>query len=173
MEPDGSREMTIPLQYQGEGQFTAPRGFAKRCDKEFVIGETLPWGVVHERSSKSHAHYFAQVHDAWANLPERLAADFPSAKHLRKWVLIKAGYCDVTKIVCGDNAQAIAACALMQGMDTYAICSVEDCVVTVWRAHSQAHRAMPAKVFQASKDAVFAEISKLIGADVMQAGEAA
>lgn len=65
----------LPLQYQGEGQFTAPRGFKALCDKDLVIGETLRWEICHERSAKSHAHYFAVIGDAWANLPEGLAMD--------------------------------------------------------------------------------------------------
>lgn len=162
----------IPLQYQGEGHFQAPRGFTKRCDKDFVIGETHPWEIMPERSMKSHAHYFALVNEAWANLPEALASDFPSAEHLRKHAMIKAGYCDMTRVVCADNAGAVAAAALMQSMDTYALCEVSGRVVTVWRAKSQAIRSMGAKVFQESKDKVLTEIGKIIGADVAQ-GEAA
>lgn len=163
----------IPLQYQGDGSFLAPRGFWKRCDKEYVIGETLTWEVVKARSEASHKHFFACVHDAWSNLPETMAAEFPSSEHLRKWALCKAGFCNMTKIVCADNAAAIAAGALMQAMDTYAICEVSGRVITVFRAKSQSSRAMGAKDFQDSKEAVLGEISKLIGADAAQAGLAA
>lgn len=163
----------LPLQYQGEGQFTVPAGFVARCDKELVIGETLRWGIIHERSAKSHAHYFAVIADAWANLPERLAMEFPSAKHLRKHALIKAGYCTMTRVVCRTNEDAVAACALMKGMDSYSICDVSGSVVTVYRAQSQSFRAMGAKVFQDSKEKVIAVISEIIGGDATQAGEAA
>jgi hypothetical protein len=165
--------MMLPLQYQGEGQFTAPRGFKALCDKDLVIGETLRWEICHERSAKSHAHYFAVIGDAWANLPEGLAMDFPSAEHLRKHALIKAGYCTMTRIVCRTNEDAVAACALMKGMDGYSICDVSGTVVTVYQAQSQSRRAMGAKVFQESKDKVIAVISEIIGADATQAGEAA
>ena len=165
--------MMLPLQYQGEGQFIAPRGFVARCDKELVIGEVLSWEICHERSAKSHAHYFATVGDAWANLPETLAMDFPSAEHLRKHALIKAGFCTVAKMVFGDDAEALRTCHILRGMDSYAICEVSGRVVTVYRAQSQSVRAMGAKAFQDSKDKVLAVISQIIGADATQAGKAA
>ena len=65
-----------------------------------------------------------------------------------------------------DTATAIAAAALMQAMDTYAICQVEGRTVTVWRATSQSVRAMGAKEFAESKNKVLDFISQLIGADV-------
>lgn len=163
----------LALTYLGEGQFQAPRGFAKRCDKELVIGETLRWEVVHERSMASHRHYHAVIADAWANLPEAMTSDMPSPEHLRKHCLIKAGYCDMTKLVCGDNAEAIRAALLMKAMDTYSICEVSGCVVTVYRAKSQSIRAMGKAEFQKSKDAVLVEIGKLIGADPAELGKAA
>lgn len=163
----------IPLQYQGEGQFTTPRGFAKRCDSELVIGETLQWEQVSDRSAASHKHYFATIADAWGNLPEALAADFPSPEHLRKHALIKAGYCDMTRLSFRSNADAIAGCAIISKLDTYSICEVSGAVVTVYRAKSQNMRAMGKKVFQESKDAVLTAISQIIGADATQAGMAA
>lgn len=163
----------VPLTYMGDGQFQAPRGFVARCDKDLVIGETLHWEISHERSAKSHAHYFATIHDAWANLPERLAMDFPSSEHMRKHALIKAGFCTMTKLVFRTNADAITGSATMAAMDTYAICDVTGNVVTVYRAQSQSVRAMGAKTFQDSKDKVLAVISEIIGADATQAGQAA
>jgi hypothetical protein len=163
----------IPLQYQGEGLFQAPRGFAKRCDKDFVIGETLTWDQHKPRSADSHKHYFAVIADAWGNLPETLAMDFPSSEHLRKYALIKCGYCDKAEIIVADNSTAITTAALMKSMDTYAICEVKGRVVTLWRAQSQSMKTMGNKTFQESKTKVLDVISQLIGADATQAGMAA
>lgn len=165
--------MLAPLQYLGEGQFQAPKGHAKRCDRDLVIGETLQWEVHRERSAESHRHYFAVIADAWGNLPEVLAADFPSPEHLRKHALIKAGYCTVNRLVFPDNAEAIRAAAFLQSLDTYAICEVSGRVVTVYRAKSQSIKAMGKATFQKSKDDVFTAISQIIGADATQAGMAA
>lgn len=163
----------LPLIYLGEGQFQAPRGFAKRADRELVIGETLQWEIIKDRSMNSHRHYFALIAEAWANLPEQLAEDFPSPEKLRKWALIKAGYCTMTRIACRDNAAAVAACALLSGIDSFSICDISGSVVTVYRATSQSVRAMGAKEFQISKEKVLMQISQIIGADVTQASEAA
>jgi hypothetical protein len=45
-----------------------------------------------ERSMKSHNAYFAQLHSAFQNLPETLAARWPTEEHMRKWVLIETGW---------------------------------------------------------------------------------
>ena len=163
----------MPLTYMGEGQFQTPKGFKARCDRQFVIGETLCWEVANERSSASHRHFFACVAEAWANLPEAMANELPSPDHLRGWCLIKAGYCDINKIVCTDEAEAIRAALLMKSLNTYTICEVSGCVVTVYRAQSQSIKAMGKKDFEASKRAVFDEIGKLIGADPAELGKAA
>ena len=165
--------MLIPMQYLGEGQFQAPKRFAKSCDAQLVIGEQHCWEIVHERSSASHRHFFALCAEAWANLPENLAADFPNPETLRKWALIKAGYCDTTKLVCADNKEALRAAVIMKAMDAFALCEASGRVVTVYRAQSQSVRAMGAAEFQKSKDAVLAEIGKLIGADPAELGKAA
>lgn len=165
--------MMVPLIYQGEGQFTTPHGFAKRCDRELVIGETLNWEQVNERSAASHRHYFATIADAWSNLPEALAADFPSPEHLRKHALIKIGHCDMKRLAFRSNADAIAGCAVMAGMDTYSICEVSAAVVTVYRAKSQSMKAMGKKDFEESKGKVLDVISQIIGADATKASEAA
>lgn len=165
--------MLLPIRYDGDGAFSAPPGFRKRCDKELVIGETLQWQTVGPRSMKSHRFYFAAVNEAWANLPETLCADFPSAEHLRKHALIKTGYCSMKRIVCGDNAEAIAAAAIMQDMDTYALCEVSGRAVTVWRANSQSIKAMGGKAFKESCDKVLTEISRIVGVDVTELRQAA
>lgn len=165
--------MMVALRYLGEGQFHAPSAFSKKLDAALVIGEVLRWEQVQERSAKSHAHYFAVIADAWANLPEALADDLPSPEHLRKYALVKAGYCNETKMVFRTNAEAIAGASFIGGMDGFAICEVVGPALTVWTAKSQSMRAMNKKEFQESKDAVLRVISGLIGADAAQAGMAA
>lgn len=165
--------MIYPLQYMGAGEFRVPRGHAARADKELVIGEVNTWEISKDRSRKSHDHFFAVVDDAWANLPENVAHEFPNPEALRKRCLITAGYCTVKKMVLRDNAEAIAACAFLQGIDRYAICEVSGSVVTIWQAESQSKKAMGPRRFQESKEAALVEMSKLVGSDVTQAGAAA
>lgn len=159
----------IPLRYMGDGEFrTTSRSHAARCDKDLVIGEVLRWEPISDRSPESHKHYFAVINAAWGTLPEALADEYPSPESLRKRALIKCGYCDMKKIVCRHNADALAVAALVTDMDEFALVNVSENVVTVWRAHSQAMRAMGKKQFQESKDKVLHWISNLIGADVTE-----
>ena len=167
--------MTIlaPLQYLGEGQFVATRGHAKRLDKELTIGEVLAWGEIKERSKTSHDHFFALIDDLWGTLPEHLAMDFPNPITLRKFALIKTGYCTMQRLVCRDNHEAIVACGMFAAMEEYTICEISGSVVTVWKPESQKYKAMGGERFQKSKTACLEFISQLIGADATKAGMAA
>lgn len=164
----------IALRYMGDGEFRATtRGLAIRCDKQLVIGEALRWEQVSERSGESHRHYFACIDEAWINLPEHLTDEFPSSEHLRKWALIKAGYCDINKFAFRTNADAIKACSFVSKLDSYAVCEVAENIVTVYRAKSQSMKAMGKKEFQESKEKVFHIISNLVGADIVANAEKA
>lgn len=136
--------------------------FAREADAQFVIGERYRLTVVEERSAKSHAHYFACVSDAWANLPEQYEGRWPSSEHLRKWALAKAGYCDERTIVAASKAEAIRLAAFIRPMDGYAIVTVSGLVVTVYTPRSQDLRSMDRKTFQESKDAVLGIIENLL-----------
>ena len=169
---------TATITYTWDGEAFVPRSrFAKICDRIFVVGADYPLVVEEPRSSASHRHFFAQVTDLWRNLPEHLSEDFPSSEHLRKYALIKAGYCDKRSIVCASKAEALRIAAFIEPIDEYALVTVSEAVVTVYTAQSQSTRAMGAKVFQQSKDAVFDFIARLVGVDVetakRQAGQAA
>ncbi len=157
----------IPLIYQGKGRFEAASAYhANRLESLYGAGEMVTVEEVSERSLKSHNAFFAQVADAWSTLPETLSDNFPSAEHLRKWALIKAGYRTETHLVFRTNAEAITAAAFIGNLDSYAICEVSDRLATVWRAESQSMKAMNKERFQQSKDDCLRVISNLIGADI-------
>lgn len=157
----------IPLRYDGDGEFkTVNKYHARAADKALVIGEVLTWQQVQYRSEKSHAHFFSLVHEAWLNLPEQYAMEFPNETSLRKFALIKTGYCKIHKMVMDNNAEAIKQAAFMQSLEEYSICEIIGNVVTVWTAESQKYRAMGKKTFQKSKDDVLTFLSQFIGTDV-------
>lgn len=160
----------IALRHMGGGQFKAL--YPGKC-ANIEVGEVAAYERIEHRSPDSHRQFFAAVHDSWANLPEALADDFPSSDHLRKFALIKAGYCDMTKIVCKSNADAMTCAMAMKGMDTYMLVDVFGAILTVYRAKSQSIPKMGKAAFEESKDKVFAVISQLIGADSSKAGMAA
>lgn len=158
--------MSAPLTYSWDGEAFRPLPrFAKAADKQFVVGMNYPLEVHEERSRSSHSHYFAALGEAWNNLPELLAEQFPTVEHLRKWCLIKAGFADERSIVCASKAEAQRVAAFIRPMDEYAIVDVREATIRVYTAQSQSMRAMGKKDFQASKQAVLEVVAALIGID--------
>lgn len=155
----------IPFVWNGDAM-VAPARFARLCDKQFAVGEVYPLIVHEDRSTNSHNHFFAAVHEAWKNLPERLTARYPTSDHLRKWALIKAGYADERSIACPTAEEALRVAAFIKPMDDYAIIVVADTTIKVFTAKSQSARAMDKKTFQESKQAVLDIAAELIGVDV-------
>lgn len=158
-------DLPQPVQMVWDGECLSPANahWARRADEQFVVGERYAMVEHHERSSASHAHFFATLHDLWLNLPEHLAPQFPTAGHLRKHALIACGYADKRSIVCNSAAEARRVAAFVAPADTFAIVKVDAATVTVWTAQSQSHRAMGKKVFQESKDRILGWCSDLIG----------
>jgi len=140
---------------------------------EFGDGEVVTLERREERSGPSHNHYFASVNEAWKNLPEHMAERWPTADHLRKWALIKAGYRDERSIVCASKAEASRVAAFIRPMDEYAVVTVREAVVTAYTAKSQSMKAMGKQDFQASKDAVLGIVSELLGVTPDQLRKAA
>lgn len=159
--------MSAPLllaQWTGEAFAVMPR-FAKLADEQFVVGEIYAVHAQEQRSAKSHAHLFAVVKDAWANLRPPLSERFRSPEALRKWCLIRAGYYRERTITLPttENAQAVAAFA--QGLDEFAVIDVVANVVTIYTAQSQSVQAMGPDEFRRSKTAVFSILDEMLGTD--------
>lgn len=159
----------IMMRWDGHNLVPISKRWQEDADKKLVVGQLYPVTVEMQRSSKEHKFYFAAIKDAWANLREDIAATMPSPEHLRKWALIQAGYCTMTKLAFKTNAEAIAACAFIATLDTYAECGVNGNVAVIRRATSQSVKAMGKKEFQVSKGKVLDVISQLIGAEVKEA----
>lgn len=149
--------------WDGEAFLPLPR-FHNIVNREYTVGETYPMAPHYERTAKTHAHEFAWLKEAWLNLPEDIAPNFPTEEHLRKWALIKAGYADVQDYVAASRAEALRwGTNLSAALDDYAVVTVTNTVVRVARAKSQSYRAMDRETFQASKTAVLAIVADLIG----------
>jgi len=152
----------IPCRWTGEG-FQPMGRWQQKCDAEFVVGEVYNIEEVTQRSSQSHKHYFACIHDGWLNLPESQAERFATSEHLRKFSLIKCGYANSVQHVSSSKAEAERLAAFIKPIDSYALVTVKECVVTVYTAQSQKQRAMGAKIFQESKQAVLDYIAGMCG----------
>jgi hypothetical protein len=157
----------FPLTYMGEGVFRTTPYHLARLD--YGQGEVITVEEVQERSAKSHRHYFAVINEAWQNLPEHLADDYPNPETLRKRALIKCGYATLTELVCASHAEAVKAVAAFSAADPYCLCEISDRAVRIWRADSQSHKAMGGKKFAESKERVLHWLSNLIGTDISEA----
>lgn len=153
-----------PIIFDWTGTAMVPRRpFMRDADARFVIGEGYMLEPVELRSAASHRHYFAVVRDSWASLSDELLEQFPSEHHLRKWALIKAGFCTMKQDVFASKAEAIRACAFVKKhIDDFVVATVKGTVVTVYRAKSQSNTEMDKKTFSASKEAVLLVIGDLL-----------
>lgn len=159
--------MNNPLAYRWTGDnFQILPRFTKEADRRFTIGEVYNLEHIEDRSAKTHRHFFVSVGQAWLNLPDGIAEHFPTADHLRRYALIKAGFYDRRSIVANSKAEARRLAAFVRPMDEFAIVTVSDCSVDVYTAKSQSMKAMGKVDFAKSKEAVLAILADMIGAPV-------
>ena len=166
--------MSFPLTYRGEGLFEASSPYhRKRVDGLYGKGELIEVEVIEDRSPASHRHYFARVTELWQNLPEWLEGDFSNPTHLRKFALIRTGYCTKQTLVFHSDKmksaskKAVEAADWISDLDPYVICEIvrtgySAAVLTVWRAESQKMNKMKRHRFQQSKDDVLSFIECLL-----------
>ena len=160
---------TFPLLYEGNGLFRCLHPKRVKLD----VGAVHGWQMAENRSKASHDHFFAIINEAWKNLPEDMGDDFPSPEHLRKWALIKAGFCSETRIACANNNEAMTLATKAKAMDKYSIVAIDGKAVTIWTADSQRRDAMGRQAFQEAKERALHIISNLLGTDITILKEAA
>lgn len=165
----------LPFYWSGEAMIPVNAAVARRCAQAYGEGETVTLAPVEARSAASHRQYFAAVNEGWHSLPEHLADRFPTADHLRRWCLIRAGYSDSHSIVCSSAAEARRVSAFIGPIDEFSVVTVQGSTVTRFTARSQSMRAMGKQEFEASKRAVLDYIAGMIGvdADALAKAEAA
>lgn len=151
-----------PIAFQWDGEAMLPLQ-PRLADRYYVVGETYRLEPREDRSQISHNHYFAAIQEAWQHLSDDLAERFPTAEHLRKWALIKAGYCDARSVVCASKAEAQRVAAFIRPLDDFAVVVASECVVTICTAKSQSLRAQGKKDFQRVNDRVLDIVSAMIG----------
>lgn len=152
-----------PLYCTWDGDAFVPlQRFRRLANADYVVGEVYPLAIHEERSSVSHRHYFAVVHEAWLNLPDELAMEFRTPEALRKRALIEAGFYDERRLVASSPAEARKIAAFLQPASDFAVVSVAGNVVIERKAKSQSVRAMGKKTFQESKTAVLAVLAGML-----------
>lgn len=163
--PEVSDDQAPPLVMVWEGDcFKPPSPFwQKLADKFYVIGAKYRLVEEHERSAKSHRHYFSVIREAWMNMPDILLERFPSPESLRKQALIRCGYSHCTVFPCASAAEARRLAVWAGVTDEFTIIIAQRDTVLKYTAKSQSVKSMGAKDFQASKDATLAWIAQQIG----------
>lgn len=119
--------------------------------RQFSENEEYPLAPIEARSRASHSHFFAAIKEGFDNLPENIAARWPTAEHLRKWLLIEAGWFHESEIDCSSEKTAKQTAVLMRSFDGYARISIHGAKVIVRRAKSQSASAMGKQEFEDSK----------------------
>jgi len=121
------------------------------------------------RSYASHKHHFAWLNTAFLNLPEKHVGLFTNSEHLRKYALIKTGFCLVKDFPVLSMAEAERTETVARALaDKYSIVVVQDKLVRVFTAQSQSVTGMGGKRFQESKSAIREYIAALIGVEPIE-----
>lgn len=150
--------------------------WARKAGEAFKPGTRYELVEHQERSMASHRAFFASVNEAYQNLPEEMQDNFVSAEHLRKFALIRTGFCDSHTSTWPTKAIAQKVANEMRPIDEFSIVDVRGTTVTRFVAKSQSVRAMGKDEFMRSKKAVLDFVASLIGTSAQELekqGEAA
>ena len=161
----------IPMAFDGEAFRPLPN-FLRVAREHYGAGEIVALIPHEERSIKSHNHFFVLVGEAWKNLPDHLASQFPTPDSLRKRALIRTGHCDAETFVCKFKTEAVRLAAALRSTPD-AVVVIDGKVVTRLTAQSQSLRAMGKETFQRSKDDVLGFLAEMIGVEPAQLARAA
>jgi len=152
----------IPCIFMGDHWAIRP-AFQKAAREIYGRGEVVTLAPVEERSMVSHAHEFAWLKDAWMNLPEQYAGQFPTPDHLRKRALIDAGFYDEQIIDVGTQAACLRVARAIGAREEFSVVVVKAPFVIIRTAKSQARGKMDRAEFQASKTAIMETVAAMIG----------
>jgi hypothetical protein len=131
--------------------------------RQYTDGAEYTLTPIEDRSMASHNQFFAAMHEYYVNLPEKIAARWPSAEHFRKWCLVETGWCDEKEFDMASEKHAKALGTFIRTEDEYARIRVVGLKVIVRRAKSQSLAAMGKADFEASKRAVLELAQHFVG----------
>ena len=160
-------DIAPPEPFEWDGEVMRPLR-PKRADAFYTVGERYIMAPISQRSDATHKHEFAWLREAWINLPEALADQYPTAEHLRKRALIDAGFYDETIVDAGTAAAAIRVAAAFRAIDDFSLVIVRGPYVIRRTAKSQSKRAMGAAEFQRSKTAIMEVVSQMLGVETKE-----
>lgn len=157
----------INLIYEGRGKFHATSTYwEKRCDELFADGEQVLMHEDKERSSPSHRQFFAVLNDAYANLPEIEAKQYPTKEIFRGMLLIEAGHF-MERRFCAETAnEAERIATFLKSDDRVQVIVVQDTWVVERTPVSQSFDKMDHTTFQKVRDDIIAMCADKLGITV-------
>lgn len=129
-------------------------------------GEVYAVKVTARRSDKERRFYHACLTAAWENLPEDIAARFPTVEHLRSYALIKCGYCSSRVAPASSPREAMRWVSFIQPSSGMEIVTRDGSCVTIYSALSQSAAKMGVEQFRSSKTDVLALVASMCGLTV-------
>lgn len=141
------------------------RPLSNRMPDGLDEGTAYRLSIEEDRNWARHRAYFAELRRLWETLPESAALEpwAQSPEHLRKWALIRCGYSTSTTHACGTKAEAARTAAIIRAeADAFTVVVPRESTVTVYRARSQAGRAMTKAEFSESADRVLDFVAGLL-----------
>jgi hypothetical protein len=160
------KELEVPID---GGHFTTvlamvplPR-YANVAKRQFVVSEEYPLVILEARSRASHNHYHAAIHEGFQNLPEKIAARWPTEDALRYWLLTETGWYEEDEFVFDSEAEAKAAMPKIRKRQPYARIMRKEATLFVRYAKSQSAAAMGKSEFEASKKDCLELLDHMVG----------
>lgn len=157
------RNSPIPIVFEwkesgatpGTGIMVPLAKYSRACANQFSFGEKYPLDIVEPRNMRSHAHFFASVHEIWLNLSEEWDGRFPNDDTLRYWGLVRTGFCTTSEEVYDSPSDAERSANMARRLNRYAVIERSGNIVRVSIAESQSigrpPTGMTKRRFQESK----------------------
>lgn len=137
--------------------------YAEVAKRQFVISEEYPLVILEARSRASHNHFHAAIHEGFQNLPEKIAARWPTEDALRYWLLTETGWYEEDEFVFDSDAEAKAAMPKIRKRQPYARIMRKAATLFVRYAKSQSAAAMGKQEFEASKKDCLELLDHMVG----------
>jgi hypothetical protein len=131
--------------------------------KQYAAGEEYALVLLEARSRASHNFFFASIQNGFDNLPENIAARFPSAEHLRAYLLIECGWCDEVEFELASESEAKKLAARTRTESPYARIHRHNRTLIVRYPKSQSAKSMGKSEFEASKKDTLELLEGMIG----------
>lgn len=137
---DGGRAVNAkraPIVYVWDASVGAmlpePR-FAARCAGQFVDGESYVLEEPDFGAGAKRRWFFAELRQAWKNLPEAISSRYPTERHFRCWLMVHTGHCTQSDFALDSAKDAKELAAQIRKRSPYSVIRVEGASVRCWDA---------------------------------------